>query len=117
MTSASLEFDTYLRFTLALVVVLGLIVCAGWITRRLAAKGMLPVGLLSTRPGRSQRLSVVEVKQLDVRRRLVLVRRDQVEHLLLLGAAVDLVIETGIVVPPATIPNCAGIIPPQESLP
>lgn len=46
------------------------------------------------RPG--QRIGVVEAAQVDGSRRLVLVRRDNVEHLLLLGGDGDLVIETGI---------------------
>ena len=43
-----------------------------------------------------RRLGVVEVTPLDGRRRLILVRRDAVEHLLLVGPTSELVIETGI---------------------
>lgn len=46
------------------------------------------------RPG--QRIGIVETAQVDGSRRLVLVRRDDVEHLLLLGGEGDLVIENGI---------------------
>lgn len=46
--------------------------------------------------GRSRRLALVEVKAVDSRRRLVLVRRDDKEHLLLIGGGEDLVVETGI---------------------
>ena len=46
------------------------------------------------RPG--QRIGIVETAQVDGSRRLVLVRRDDVEHLLLLGGDGDLVIENGI---------------------
>ncbi|HBM13514.1 MAG TPA: flagellar biosynthesis protein FliO, partial [Rhodospirillaceae bacterium] len=44
---------------------------------------------------------IVDSLTLDPRRRLVLVRRDGVEHLLLLGAQSDLAIETGIDAAPA----------------
>ncbi len=43
-----------------------------------------------------KRLAVVEVAALDARRRLVLIRRDDTEHLVLLGNAADLLIESNI---------------------
>ncbi|MGV8841593.1 MAG: flagellar biosynthetic protein FliO, partial [Bauldia sp.] len=45
---------------------------------------------------RAPRLSVPDVLPIDSRRKLVLVRRDAVEHLLLVGGATDVVIETAI---------------------
>lgn len=48
---------------------------------------------------RGQRLGVSEYHELDQTRRLVLVRRDDTEHLLLIGGAGDLVIESGIGLP------------------
>ncbi|MGH6866001.1 MAG: hypothetical protein ACREDO_07515 [Methyloceanibacter sp.] len=45
---------------------------------------------------RERRLGVVETASVDQKRRLVLIRRDDVEHLLITGGPVDLVIETGI---------------------
>ena len=45
---------------------------------------------------RGQRLGISEYHELDKSRRLVLVRRDNVEHLILIGGAQDLVIEPGI---------------------
>lgn len=47
-------------------------------------------------PKAERRLDVVEQSNLDGRRRLVLVRRDDVEHLIMTGGPVDVVIETGI---------------------
>lgn len=44
--------------------------------------------------GSQKRLAVVESVALDVRRRLVLIRRDNVEHLIMVGGPADLVIET-----------------------
>ena len=46
--------------------------------------------------GREKRLGVVETAQVDANRRLCLVRRDDVEHLLIIGGPVDVVVETGI---------------------
>ncbi|HRY07985.1 MAG TPA: flagellar biosynthetic protein FliO [Hyphomicrobiaceae bacterium] len=43
-----------------------------------------------------RRLDVVEQSSIDGRRRLVLIRRDNVEHLIMTGGPVDLVIETDI---------------------
>ncbi len=85
-----MEFETYLRFVLALVFVLALIGVIAWVARRFGLAGRLPV----TRGPR--RLAIVEVAPIDARRRLVLFRRDGVEHLVLLGATSDLVIESGI---------------------
>jgi hypothetical protein len=51
-------------------------------------------GLFGPKPER--RLDIVEQSNLDGRRRLVLVRRDDVEHLIMTGGPVDVVIETGI---------------------
>lgn len=45
------------------------------------------------------RLGVSEQVMVDSRRKLVLVRRDDVEHLILTGGPVDVVIETGIAAP------------------
>ena len=48
------------------------------------------------------RLSVVEQTSIDSRRKLLLVRRDGVEHLIMTGGPVDVVIETGIGALPAS---------------
>ncbi|MDE2447281.1 MAG: flagellar biosynthetic protein FliO [Alphaproteobacteria bacterium] len=45
---------------------------------------------------RGQRLGISEFHELDKTRRLVLVRRDAVEHLVLIGGGQDIVIESGI---------------------
>ncbi|MBU1210839.1 MAG: flagellar biosynthetic protein FliO [Alphaproteobacteria bacterium] len=43
-----------------------------------------------------KRLEVVDQAMLDGRRKLVLIRRDNTEHLIMTGGPVDVVIETGI---------------------
>lgn len=58
-------------------------------------------GLFGPKPQR--RIGVVEHASVDGKRRLVLVRRDDVEHLIMIGGPVDVVLETGIV--PQSPPN------------
>jgi hypothetical protein len=50
------------------------------------------------------RLGVIEQASVDARRKLVLIRRDGVEHLIMTGGPVDVVIETGIQAPQARMP-------------
>jgi Flagellar biosynthesis protein, FliO len=45
---------------------------------------------------RGQRLGIAEYHELDENRRLVIIRRDNVEHLLLIGGENDLVVESDI---------------------
>lgn len=46
--------------------------------------------------GKQKRLKMVEAIPLDGRRRLVLVQRDDVQHLVILGGSSETVVETGI---------------------
>lgn len=91
-----MTFENYLQAVLALVFVLALIGALAAVARRFGFGSTVPrLG------GRGRRLAVVEVTNLDARRRLVLVRRDAIEHLLLLGASSELLVEAG-------IPSSAG---------
>ena len=85
-----MDVGSYFRFVLALAFVLALIGVMAWLARRFGFAG--PARL----PGQSRRLQVIETLAVDARRRLVLVRRDQTEHLLLIGGANDVTVETGI---------------------
>ena len=89
-----MALDAYLRFFFALVFVLALIALLAWLARRFGFAGAF------ARPRSARRLSVVESLSLDARHRLVLVRRDGTEHLVLLGAAGDQLIEAAIEPPP-----------------
>jgi flagellar protein FliO/FliZ len=77
----------YLRFLAALAFVLGLIALAAWAARRWR--------LGNAAPRSARRLAVVEVLPIDPRRKLVLVRCDRQEHLLLLGQDGNRVIAGG----------------------
>ncbi|WP_340149781.1 flagellar biosynthetic protein FliO [uncultured Sneathiella sp.] len=81
----------YLKYIVGLLVVLGLIALITLLARRF---GMVP---RATRdPSSPKRLSVTDVIAVDAKRRLVLVKRDDREHLLLLGPERDLVVEQNI---------------------
>jgi flagellar protein FliO/FliZ len=80
-------------FMLAFVAVLGLIVLAAWLVRRFANNRLGA----NTNRGRMPRLAVIDAAAVDGRRRLVLVRRDNVEHLLMIGGPSDIVVEPNIV--------------------
>ncbi|HXG79665.1 MAG TPA: hypothetical protein VNJ31_10045 [Methyloceanibacter sp.] len=45
---------------------------------------------------REKRLAVIETAQIDGRRKLLLIRRDDTEILVMIGGPVDMVLETGI---------------------
>ncbi|MFD1696652.1 flagellar biosynthetic protein FliO [Roseibium aestuarii] len=75
----------------SLLIVLILIALFISILKRLAG-ARLPSGR-----GRQPRIAVMDATSIDTRRRLLLVRRDNVEHLILVGGANDLVIEPGII--------------------
>lgn len=85
-----MEIWEILRFVLALGFVLGLVALCSWLAKHM---GLAP--RLGGNKG-SDRLEIVEMKPLDAKRKLVLVRRDDIEHLLLLNGERDLLIERGI---------------------
>ncbi|KQT53260.1 hypothetical protein ASG43_18740 [Aureimonas sp. Leaf454] len=60
------------------------------------AKKVMGVGMGSKVKSRGPRLAVMDVSVIDPKRKLVLVRRDEVEHLLLIGGQNDLVVEASI---------------------
>ncbi|MBR0696277.1 flagellar biosynthetic protein FliO [Bradyrhizobium lablabi] len=82
-----------LTFVFAFVAVLALIGVAAWLVRRFASNR---IGA-NTNRGRMPRLAVIDAAAVDGRRRLVLVRRDNVEHLLMIGGPSDIVVEPNIV--------------------
>lgn len=81
----------YLKYIVGLLIVLGLI---GLVTLLARKFGMVPRA--DRKPGSPKRLSVTDVISIDAKRRLVLVKRDDREHLLLLGPERDLVVERNI---------------------
>lgn len=96
----------------ALAVLLGLACLALvlWIVRRRPSSPFIRGGR-----NRQPRLSVLDAAAVDTRRRLVLVRRDDVEHLLMIGGPTDIVVESRIVTTaPAEFPEQAAQALPQS---
>ncbi len=85
--------QTPYTFFLAFIAVLALIGLAAWLVRRFAGNRL---GANASR-GRMPRLAVIDAAAVDGRRRLVLVRRDNVEHLLMIGGPTDIVVEPNII--------------------
>ncbi len=78
------------RFILAFVLVLALIGLTAWLIRQFgSARASTAGGGRRSQP----RLAVLDSAVVDARRRLVLIRRDNVEHLLLIGGPTDVVVE------------------------
>ncbi|HXZ47303.1 MAG TPA: flagellar biosynthesis protein FliO [Pseudolabrys sp.] len=86
------EMPLAARFFIAFLVVLALIGLTAWLVRRFGANR-----LGSAARGRQPRLAVIDAATVDGRRRLVLIRRDNIEHLLMIGGPTDLVVEPNIV--------------------
>lgn len=114
-----MDLESYLRFLAALILVIGLIGAIAWVVRRLGLAGRLP----AIKGRAARRLGVVEFMALDPKTRMVLVRRDETQHLILLGANGPVVVERGIDAPaeaettaersadtsPDTTPNTAKV--------
>ncbi len=86
-------------YVFALFTILVLLVLFGWMLRRVVGNSNRLEG---GGRGRQPRLGLVDTFSIDRQRQLVIVRRDQVEHLLLIGGNSDLVVETNIV---RSVPN------------
>lgn len=114
-----MDIINYFRFLVALVFVLGLI----WLLALAARRLGLGYPMSKSKMSGSRRIQVVETAPVDGRRRLVLVRRDNVEHLLILGQNSETVIETDILAPLETNPlntSATGlkensVAPPQST--
>ena len=92
--------DNGSRFIIAVgAVALGLLclVAVLWIMRNRPSSPFIRGG-----KNRQPRLAVLDAAAVDTRRRLVLVRRDDVEHLIMIGGPTDIVIESRIGSAPAT---------------
>jgi flagellar protein FliO/FliZ len=99
--------STGLKVLIALVAVLVLLAIAFWLVRRFGG-GRLGGG---TSRGRQPRLAVIDQAAVDGRRRLVLIRRDNVEHLLIIGGPTDVVVEQNILRAAATVRDVAPVRP------
>lgn len=94
---------TYIQAVLALILVVGLIMGMAWLLRRYGLGDGTRTPL-----GRKKRISAIESATVDARHRLVLVRRDDVEHLLLVGPSSTVLVEQG-------IPSPSGVMPSTDN--
>ena len=85
------------RFLLALLFVISLM--GGlWINlKKLGLNGPIPLT-----PATKRRLKIVEVLPLDPRRKAIILRRDDTEHLVILGQSGETVVEAGFTAPQTT---------------
>jgi len=100
------------RFFIAFLVVLALIGLTAWVVRRFGANRLGGAGAR----GRQPRLAVIDAASVDGRRRLVLIRRDNIEHLLMIGGPTDVVIEPNIVRAAGARETTRASLPGEPSL-
>ena len=98
------EGQLAVKLVVGLIVVIGLLAAFFWGLRRFGGERLGAAG----GRGRQPRLAVIDAAMVDGRRRLVLIRRDNVEHLLIIGGPTDVVVEQNIV-------RAGG--PPSEAVP
>lgn len=94
MNAPEPETLSYVRLILASVTLIGLLAAFAFALKYVVARGWVMGG----KPN-GKRLRLIESLALDARRRLVLVRCDGRDHLLLLGATQDLVVTSGLDAP------------------
>src|SRR5262244_1679388 len=97
-----------IKLVVGLIVVIGLLAAFFWGLRRFGGERL---GSSAAR-GRQPRLAVIDAATVDGRRRLVLIRRDNIEHLLIIGGPTDVVIEQNIVRAAAALREAAPPRPP-----
>lgn len=88
-----MEFVEYSRFFAALAFVLGLIGVMALLMRKFGTMHQ------KIKPANEARLEVLEIRPLDARNKVVLLRRDDVQHLLIAGQDGVRVIERAIDAP------------------
>jgi flagellar protein FliO/FliZ len=98
------ELSLPVKAIVAFVVVLALLGIVTWVFRRFGGDRL---GAPSARGGRQPRLAVIDAAAVDNKRRLVLIRRDNVEHLIMIGGPTDVVVEQNIV-------RAVPVAPPRE---
>ena len=93
---------------IALIVLIAIL----WVLRNRAPSPFVRGG-----KNRQPRLQVLDAAAVDARRRLVLVRRDGIEHLIMIGGPTDIVIESGISDPARAAVAATPVNPPVAATP
>jgi hypothetical protein len=87
-------FGAYGKIIVAALLILALLGLIAWLLRQFGSAGL---AISAATRSRQPRLAVLDSATVDSRRKLVLIRRDNVEHLLLIGGPTDVVVEMNIV--------------------
>ncbi|HZP09459.1 hypothetical protein [Methyloceanibacter sp.] len=87
-----MTFDTLILAVAAGLFVMALVALMAWAFKTFFPGQRNGTGFLR----REKRLGVVETASIDQKRKLLLVRRDDVEHLIMIGGPIDMLVETGI---------------------
>lgn len=87
----SSELPQFMRLIVALIIVLALMGGLSLVLKKLGLSTQANI-----RSGDTKRLHIVESLPLDARRRLVIIRRDDTEYLVILGPNSEIVVESGI---------------------
>lgn len=88
------DFTQLITFIAIFILVIAMIGIGAWLLKSLLSGGSAAAsGILRSR---EKRLGVVEAASVDGRRKLILIKRDNKEHLIMTGGPVDVLIETGI---------------------
>jgi flagellar protein FliO/FliZ len=86
-------FKILFDFSIAFLIVLALIGVTVWLVRQFRANRL---GGDAARRRQPRRLAVIDAARVDGSRSVVLIRRDNIEHILMIGGATDVVIEANI---------------------
>ena len=88
-----MDIYDYIKFVAALVFVLGLMGGLALVLKRIG------LGNVGVTPADKRRLKIVEILTIDARRKALILRRDDKEHLVILGVNGETVVETDIAPP------------------
>lgn len=91
-----MDLIDFARYVGALALVLGLLGFAALAAKRYGIAGLAGIGKLG---GGARRLSVVETMMVGAKHKLILIKRDGVEHLVLIGPDGAIVVENAIDAP------------------
>jgi flagellar protein FliO/FliZ len=104
MPNADAETVSWLQIVLAFAVVAALLALFGFVLKYFKMRGFTMPGVSAA----ARRLQIVESLLIDPRRRLVIVRCDGTEHLLLLGINEDVVVEANLAKTPVPLQTKGG---------
>lgn len=94
MDVVATDMPQLMKLFLAMAVVLGLMGGLSFFLKKLGLSAVANI-----KSGEKRRLAIIESLPLDARRRLVILRRDDQEHLVILGATGEIVVEQNIIKP------------------